>query len=170
MARIILAQGPVTVGFEAFRAERDRLVEPDISTDDRSLADDDARPVIDEEAFADLGAGMNVDPGFRMGVFGDDARNHRDTKPIEPVREPVPDDRRNARKAEDDLVDAPRGRVSIESRSYVSIEQRPHAWKDGSEFLHDLGGALTAAALEPAAARLVSRLPLAFSRGEEVRT
>jgi hypothetical protein len=34
----------------------------------------------------------------------------------------------------------------------------------------DLGGALTATALEPAAARLVSRLPLAFSRGEEVRT
>jgi hypothetical protein len=33
----------------------------------------------------------------------------------------------------------------------------------------DLDGALTAAALEPAAARLVSRLPLAFSRGEEVR-
>jgi hypothetical protein len=34
----------------------------------------------------------------------------------------------------------------------------------------DLGGALTAAALEPAAHRLVSRLPLALSRGEEVRT
>jgi hypothetical protein len=34
----------------------------------------------------------------------------------------------------------------------------------------DLGGALTAAAFEPAAARLVSRLPLAFSRREEVRT
>jgi hypothetical protein len=33
----------------------------------------------------------------------------------------------------------------------------------------DLGGALTAAALEPAAARLVSRLPLALSRGEEVK-
>jgi hypothetical protein len=34
----------------------------------------------------------------------------------------------------------------------------------------DLGGALTAAALEPAAGRLVSRFPLAFSRREEVRT
>jgi Peptidyl-tRNA hydrolase PTH2 len=34
----------------------------------------------------------------------------------------------------------------------------------------DLGGSLTAAALEPAGHRLVSRLPLAFSRGEEVRT
>jgi hypothetical protein len=34
----------------------------------------------------------------------------------------------------------------------------------------DLDGALTAAALEPAAHRLVSRLPLALSRGEEVRT
>jgi hypothetical protein len=33
----------------------------------------------------------------------------------------------------------------------------------------DLGGALTAAAFEPAAARLLSRLPLALSRGEEVR-
>jgi hypothetical protein len=34
----------------------------------------------------------------------------------------------------------------------------------------DLDGALTAAAFEPAAHRLLSRLPLAFSRGEEVRT
>jgi hypothetical protein len=33
----------------------------------------------------------------------------------------------------------------------------------------DLDGSLTAAALEPASHRLVARLPLAFSRGEEVR-
>jgi hypothetical protein len=33
----------------------------------------------------------------------------------------------------------------------------------------DLAGALTAAAFEPAAARLLSHLPLALSRGEEVR-
>jgi hypothetical protein len=34
----------------------------------------------------------------------------------------------------------------------------------------DLGGALTAAGLEPAAARLLRRLPLTLSRGEGVRT
>ena len=34
----------------------------------------------------------------------------------------------------------------------------------------DLGGSLTAAAFEPAAARLVSHLPLALSRRREVRT
>jgi hypothetical protein len=34
----------------------------------------------------------------------------------------------------------------------------------------DLGGSLTAAALEPVGHRLVSRFPLAFSCGEEVRT
>jgi hypothetical protein len=34
----------------------------------------------------------------------------------------------------------------------------------------DLGGALTAAALEPAADRLVAHLPLALSRRREVRT
>jgi hypothetical protein len=33
----------------------------------------------------------------------------------------------------------------------------------------DMGGALTAAALEPAARRLVSHLPLALSRREEVK-
>jgi Peptidyl-tRNA hydrolase PTH2 len=33
----------------------------------------------------------------------------------------------------------------------------------------DLAGALTAAGFEPAAALLLSRLPLALSRGEEVR-
>lgn len=34
----------------------------------------------------------------------------------------------------------------------------------------DLGGALTAAAFEPAAYRLLARLPLAFARRGEVRT
>jgi hypothetical protein len=34
----------------------------------------------------------------------------------------------------------------------------------------DLGGALTAAALEPAASRLVAHLPLAFARRREVKT
>jgi hypothetical protein len=34
----------------------------------------------------------------------------------------------------------------------------------------DLDGSLTAAALEPTAHRLVSHLPLALSRGKEVRT
>ncbi len=34
----------------------------------------------------------------------------------------------------------------------------------------DLGGALTAVAIEPAAARLLRRLPLALHAGEEVRT
>ena len=34
----------------------------------------------------------------------------------------------------------------------------------------DLGGALTAVALEPRAHRLVSHLPLALERGREVRT
>ena len=43
------------------RAERRALIELDVVADDRRLADDDARTVVDEEVFADLRAGVDVD-------------------------------------------------------------------------------------------------------------
>ena len=45
--------------------QRDAVVEHDVVTDDRGGADDDAHPVVDEEAAADLRAGVDLDPGDR---------------------------------------------------------------------------------------------------------
>ncbi len=60
-----------------FRAERDRLIESHALADDGRFADHDAGAVVDEEAFVDRCAGMDVYSGFRMGDLGDDARDHR---------------------------------------------------------------------------------------------
>jgi len=51
------------------------------ASDNRRLADDDAGSMIDEKAFADLGARMYIDAGLRMSDFGDDPRQHREAQP-----------------------------------------------------------------------------------------
>jgi hypothetical protein len=45
--------------------------------DDRSLADADARTVVNEKAAADLGAWMNIDPRVGMGNLCNDAGKQR---------------------------------------------------------------------------------------------
>ncbi len=58
------ADGRVTLAvLLAGAAERDALVEGYVVADDRSFTDDHAHAVIDEEAAADLRAGMNLDAG-----------------------------------------------------------------------------------------------------------
>jgi hypothetical protein len=49
--------------------------------------------VVDEEALADGGAGVNVDAGARMGDLGDDARHQRAARQIKLMRQPVMDHR-----------------------------------------------------------------------------
>ena len=60
--RVALSGHGVTVA-RTERAERHALIELDVVADDRRLADDDAGAVVDEEVFADLGAGVDVDTG-----------------------------------------------------------------------------------------------------------
>lgn len=97
--------------------------------------------MVNEEALSNLSAGMDVDSRFGMGVFRDDARDHRDADLMELMREPMADDGREPRKAENDLVDAPRGGVSLERRPHVLVEQRPHPRKARGEFRHKVAGA-----------------------------
>ena len=50
--------------FLAGTAERHALVERHVLPDDRGLADHDTMAMINEEAFADLSARMDLDPGL----------------------------------------------------------------------------------------------------------
>ena len=67
MALLPADQIAVAVGGEAERPERHALIELDAVADLARLADHDARAVVDEEVLADLRAGMDVDPGARIG-------------------------------------------------------------------------------------------------------
>ena len=82
-----LDSAPRGVDLEALRPERHRLIEAHVAADDRRLADHDARSVVDEEAFADLRARMDVDAGRGMRDFRDDPREHRRAETIEHVRQ-----------------------------------------------------------------------------------
>ena len=61
-------------------AERDALVERDVVADDRRLADDHAHAVVDEEALADGGAGVDLDAGEEARDLGEPAREARDAR------------------------------------------------------------------------------------------
>lgn len=92
MPRQALHERAVLVDREALRSECHRLVEPHALADHSRLADDDAGAVVDEEARADLGAGMDVDARRGMCMLGDDAGDDRQIELVERVREPVMDD------------------------------------------------------------------------------
>ena len=94
------------IGIEAFRADRDVLIDLDAAADGCGLADDDACSVVDEERFADRCAGMDVDAGPSVRVLRHHARQQRHARCVQKVRQPKGRDRREGGVAEDDLVDA----------------------------------------------------------------
>ena len=106
----------------AERAERHALIELDVVADDRRLADDDAGAVVDEEVFADLGAGVDVDAGRAVGIFAHDARDERHAALIQLVRDAVDEDGIQTGVGEDDLLLAAGGGVAVEVCGHVLHE------------------------------------------------
>ena len=72
-----LEQGTIAVHGEPLGPQRHTLIQANMPADDRSLADDDARTVVNEKAVADLGAWMNIDPRVGMGNLCNDAGEQR---------------------------------------------------------------------------------------------
>ena len=141
MARGALDRHAVLVERETLRAERHALVEADARAEDCSLADDDAGAVVDEEALADLRARVDVDARARVRELRDDAGEQRDAELIERVREPVVRDRRDARVAEEDFVDASRGGVAVVGCANVGLEQASDVGQAKREVAHELARA-----------------------------
>src|SRR5205085_9600724 len=69
---------------------------------------------------------MYVYAGAVVRVLGHDARHERHTQTVEFVREPVSGNGVETGIAEDDLVEAARGRVAIVSRLHVCGERGAH--------------------------------------------
>src|SRR5215217_1355606 len=66
-------------------AQRDALIDGHVVADDGRLADDDARPMVDDEAAADGGARVDVHAGALVGVLGEQARQQREAEPVQRV-------------------------------------------------------------------------------------
>lgn len=100
------------------------------------LADDDAGAVVDEEIFADLRAGVDVNAGRAVGVLAHDARDERNFALVELVRHAVDEDRVQAGVGEDDLLLAAGGGVAVEVCGHVlhehGLDLRQAAQEPGS--------------------------------------
>ena len=111
--------------FLAGTTQRDALIDQHVVADLCSLADDDARAVVDEEAAADGGAGVDLDPGQEAAELRDDPRHQRHSPTVQPVSEPVQENRMKSGVAQEDLDDAFRGWIFAKNR----IDLFPHGTK-----------------------------------------
>src|SRR5690554_1146325 len=109
------------------RAERDALVELHIIAEDGRLADDDARAVIDEEALADHGARVDIDPRLSVRGLAHDARDERHAEAQELMRDTIGRDGLNAWIAEHHLFDAARRRITCISRKGIAVRKLAEA-------------------------------------------
>src|SRR5699024_764555 len=106
------------------------------------LADDDARPVVDEEALADLGTWMDVDPGAGVRIFGEDPRDERHAEFPKLMGDPIRAGGLQARVAEHDLFDVRRGWIAFIRRDDVRVEDPPDRGDAPQELDHDVFGKL----------------------------
>ena len=94
-------------------SERDALVETDVASYHRRLADYNAGSVIDEEPLAYRRARVDVDARLGVRKLAHDARDDRDLKLVEDMRQAVDSDRIEPGIRHHDLHSARRRRVAV---------------------------------------------------------
>ena len=86
----IVAQGGVTLALVLAGAPQGHpLVEQTVVSDLRSLADDNAHAVVDHQAVADGGAGVDFDAGPEPAPLGDAPGQKESMMPVQPMGHPV---------------------------------------------------------------------------------
>jgi len=126
VAGIALDHVALVVGREMPRAERDRLVDPHIVTDDRGLADDDAGAVINEEARSDRGPRMDIDAGPGMRNLRHQPGEQPRVQAMQDMGEAVMDDGDHAGIADQDFRKIARSRVADEGRPQIADQKPAH--------------------------------------------
>ncbi len=111
------------VVLETLGTKGDALIERDVVADDGSLANDDARAVVDGEILAYLCTRMDVDTSLGMGQLGDNAWDDGHAQFMQTMGDAVVGHRVHDGIAEDDLAVVPGGRIGVEHGLHVGIEQ-----------------------------------------------
>src|SRR4029077_7516748 len=107
-------------------AERHALVNGAAVTYFRSFADHHAHAVVDEDARAEPGAGMDLDPGERAAEVRGKAPEQLEPVQPEPARELVDVDRVQAGIAGQYLPRRARRRVALEDAGDIAAQSREH--------------------------------------------
>ena len=122
-----VANGRVTLRLAQARAAQSHpLVQGDLCTDFSRLTDDHAGCVVDEQALAQNGAGMDVHPGERSGHRGQHPGHQLGVVLPQPVADPVAPDGMQPRVAEDDLGCGAGCRVAVACGLQVVAQGRQH--------------------------------------------
>ena len=111
------------VGWEGFGAQGDALVEFDVPAYYGGFADDDAGGVVDEEAFAYFGAGVDVDAGPSVAVLRHDPGDKGNAEGVELVGQALDGDGLKARIAEDHFLLGEAGGVAVVGGLDVGLDE-----------------------------------------------
>ena len=113
--RDVVLHGRVALaGGKAGAAERHALIQGHVVADLGGLADHHPHPVVDDEARADLRRRVDLDPGHRARERRDQPRQQRHAGAVQRVREPMGEQRVQARPRGEDLqrADVPGRRIT----------------------------------------------------------
>jgi hypothetical protein len=97
--------------FAARAAQRDALVEQNVVTDFGRLANDDAEAVVDKEALADLGAGVNFNARQQPSKVGHETSHDVQTLLVQTVRQTMEENSVQTGVTEQDFQAALGGRI-----------------------------------------------------------
>ena len=111
---------------EILCSQSDALVEAHMVADDRSLANNDTRPVIDTKIFADLCPRVNVDTGIGMGHLSDDAGDEGNLQLEELMCHSLMEEGDHGWIAKDDLTGTFGRRIAIQDRFHIGRKQMLH--------------------------------------------
>ena len=100
-------------------AQGNSLIKLHIIADFRSLSDYYACSVIDKEILSDLRPGINIDPGFSMGVLRHDPGDKWYLVLVQDVCQPVYIDGKYARIGKNDLLFALCRRISVKTCLHI---------------------------------------------------
>ena len=116
----------VVVELKAQSSQRHALIKLDVVFDGAGLADNDSRAVIYKEVFAYLGAGVDVDAGETVGVFGHHTGDELGAQHVMPVGYAVDAYGLERGVGEHDLGLAPRRGVTLVGGADVGLGQRAY--------------------------------------------
>lgn len=103
----------------------DALVDLDVLSDDRGLTDDDACAVVHEKVLADSRAGMDIDSGLTVSILRHHPGDERDAQKEELVGQSVDGAGQESGIAQDDLIFAESGGISLIGGLHIRVYQCP---------------------------------------------
>jgi hypothetical protein len=131
----VVAEGGVALAADlASATESNALVDRDVVPDDGGFANDDTHAVVDEEAAADDGAGVDLDAGPEAGDLGHEAGEELEAPAPEPMIDAMNPDGLEAGIAEQDHEARGCGGISFEdaARVFADVFEEVHGWVDDS--------------------------------------